>query len=185
MFEGEDDNVGVHLARSRRDEVLELIAKRRSLKQIAGELGIGESTVNYHIRCLKEAHGVNSLAQLADVHAARQSPRSQGDCRISARGESAIPETYPRMEGLLPDDGESLITFQDAMRYKFDAPWIAENEPMVVPEVLEGANASLFRVVVMVAIAVGILALVLLGLGVAQGISAAMASVDPSSVPPG
>jgi biotin operon repressor len=163
--------------RSRRDEVLELVSKRRSLKQIANELGISESTVNYHIRSLKELHGVYTLAQLADIQVLRQESIPEIDCRFSSSRESAVPIAAKFVEGAVPDDGEPLISFRDAMTYEFDAPWNAGGEPQVVPGVLEGANAGLYRAAVIVAIAVGLLALVLLGLGVAQGITAALSGV--------
>lgn len=165
---------------SRRSEVLELVAKRRSLKQVANELGISESTVNYHIRNLKELHGVNSLAQLADVHGLRQGLHTQADYRKSPSRESAVHVSTLFLEGSIPDNGEPMITFQDAIDFKFDAPWTVESEPHVVPGVLEGANSGLFRMAAIVAIAVGMLCLVLLGLGVAQGISAAMSGVGAS-----
>jgi biotin operon repressor len=181
MFNGGGDGDVEHLARSRRDEVLELVAKRRSLKQIANELGIGESTVNYHIRGLKESHGVYTLAQLSDIHASRLVSAPHLDCRISSRRESAVFVGPENLEGMAPDDGEPLITFQDAMHFKVDAPWTTSTEPKVVPEVLNGTNAGLNRGALMVAIALGMLALVLLGLGVAQGITAALAGIGASS----
>jgi DNA-binding CsgD family transcriptional regulator len=167
---------------SRRDEVLELVAKRRSLKQVATELGISESTVNYHIRALKELHRVNTLAQLADVYVSQRELTAQTDCRNSARSESAVSQILPAMEGPIPDNGEPLITFNDAMDFKFDAPWTADCEPSVVPGVLDGTNAGVYRGVAIIAIAVGMLALILLGLGVAQGITAALSGVGATPV---
>jgi DNA-binding CsgD family transcriptional regulator len=181
MFNAGSSDVAELSARSRRDEVLELVAKRRSLKQIANELGIGESTVNYHIRSLKELHGVYTLAQLADVHASRLVAAPEQDCRISSSRESAVSIGVRSLEGMAPDESEPLITFHDALNYRVDAPWIASTEPKVVPGVLDGTNAGLIRGATMVAIAVGFLALVLLGLGVAQGITAALSEIGASS----
>jgi DNA-binding CsgD family transcriptional regulator len=182
MLVGGEIGDSVHSLGSRRDEVLELVARRRSLKQIANELGIGESTVNYHIRALKAQYGVYSLAQLADVYASRQGSTVPIDCRNSSSRESPVPFGGDSTAIERLDGHEPTVTFQDALSYRVDAPWVATVEPVIVPGVLEGTNAKLLRGAAIVAIALGMLALVLLGLGVAQGITAALEGVGAAPV---
>jgi DNA-binding CsgD family transcriptional regulator len=182
MSTGGEIGGSTHSLGSRRDEVLELVARRRSLKQIAHELGIGESTVNYHIRALKAQHGVYSLAQLADVYALRQGSTVPPNCRNSSSRESPIPFGSDSTAIDRLDGHEPTVTFQDALAYRVEAPWVTKEGPVVVPGVLEGTNARLLRGAAIVAIALGMLALVLLGLGVAQGITAALQGIGASPV---
>lgn len=67
------------------------------------------------------------------------------------------------------------------MTYHQRAPW-ESLEPEIVPGVLRGINAKTNRVAVILLIALGLLALTVLGLGVGQGINAVLS--DPPTAPP-
>ena len=158
----------------RQSQVLELIAKRQTLKQVAAELAISESAVNQHVKALKSALGVNSLAELAETHRTRAQIEADGTYRKSACRNSGlhIPENIealPTSERLGP-----VVSFHEALSYRLEAPWEEANEPIVVPGVLNGTNARLVRATLIVGIALGLFILVLVGLGVTQGISNAI-----------
>ncbi|MEZ5684272.1 MAG: helix-turn-helix transcriptional regulator [Novosphingobium sp.] len=167
--------MGCGLLTQRQSQVLELVAKRRTLKQIAGELQISESAVNQHIKALKVILGVNSLSELADLHRTMGNLHAESDCRNSACRISELPSEHDIDQQSELDDQGSEITFHDAFSYRLDAPWEGEIEPKVVPGLLEGSNAGLLRAALIVAIALGFFALILIGLGVAQGVSEVIA----------
>ncbi len=168
---------------SRQVQVLELVAKRRTLKQVAGELGISESAVNQHIKTLKLALGVNSLTELADVHRAMPDPLLTEDCRNSACINSGLPSDPPASQIPVADDLTPAVSFHDSISYRVDAPWSLMTEPRVVPEVLNGANSKWARATLMVALTIGLFAAVILGLGAAQGVSSALSAERIASTP--
>lgn len=159
---------------ARQAQVLELVAKRCTLKQIASLLSISESAVNQHIKALKSVLGVNSLTELAEVHRALLNVEAGETCRKTACRISGLSQPdqigeQPDSEGLGP-----IVSFHDALSYRLGTPWEDANEPEVVPGVLNGTNAKLVRATLIVALALGLFILVLVGLGVAQGISQAI-----------
>lgn len=166
---------GCGLLTQRQSQVLELVAKRRTLKQIAGELQISESAVNQHIKALKVILGVNSLSELADLHRTMGNLHAESDCINSACRISELPSEHGIDQQSELDDQGSEITFHDAFSYRLDAPWEGKPEPWVVPGLLNGPNSKLLRAALIVAMALGFLALVLVGLGVAQGVSEVIA----------
>ncbi|MFM5954216.1 MAG: LuxR C-terminal-related transcriptional regulator [Novosphingobium sp.] len=167
----------------RQGQVLELVAKRCALKQIAAELSISESAVNQHIRALKLALGVNSLPELAQAYRAIDLPRDDVACRKPACRKSGL-SLQPESEHLPVQDGMGpTLSFHEPMSIHIDAPWESLSEPAIVPEVLNGTNGKLARSAYVVAIALGLFVTILVGLGVAQGITAAwFSNGSPPSV---
>lgn len=177
-----DEATCLDLTRTRGDEIIALVARRRTLKVVASELGISVSTVNYHVRELKDRFGVNSLAQLVDIHNSRKVSAVSADCTFSPSTECAVQSKPESMASDAASSDEPSITFRDALTYSVDAPWTVSKEPIVVPGVLDSTNATIFRGAAIVGIAVGLFILVLLGLGVAQGITAALSGVSTAPV---
>ncbi|MBK9010201.1 helix-turn-helix transcriptional regulator [Novosphingobium sp.] len=168
-YEGADRT---KLLTPRQAQVLELVAKRRSLKQIAAELGISESAVNQHIKALKGILAVNSLPELAEAHRHfSQGGNTQG-CRKTACTKSGVPQASEIGQSPDPDGLEQVVSFHDAIAYRVGVPWEVGDELGVVPKVLNSTNAKLARTAYILGIAVGMFILILTGLGVAQGISA-------------
>jgi len=162
-----------HELTKRQAQVLELVAKRRTLKQIASELSISESAINQHIKALKASLGVNSLAGLADVHRMLTECAEDSDYIKSTCRKSGLSEGSENSQRMRQDDLEPTLSFQDAISYTVAAPWEYQEDPVVVPRVLNGANAKLVRSAYIVGIAIGFFILVLTGLGIAQGLTAA------------
>jgi DNA-binding CsgD family transcriptional regulator len=168
---------GYGLLTQRQSQVLELVAKRRTLKQIAGQLQISESAINQHIKALKVILGVNSLSELADFHRTMGNLHAESDCRNSACRISELPSEHEIYQQSELDSQGSDVTFHDVFSYRLNTPWEVQAEPKVVPGLLNGPSSRLLRAALIVAMALGFLSLVLIGLGVAQGVSEVVAGV--------
>ena len=156
--------------------VLSAIDRRLPLKMVAGELGISESRVNQHVRALKERYGVHSLPDLVDAWRGEE-------------GAAGIEESYrssawriPQVSGLA-DRGETEgrvvpgeFVLADAAPLAIEAPWMARIEPRVVPGALDGGNAVLLRLAVIIGIAFGLIAAVVLVVTASLSLSEAMES---------
>ena len=165
---------GCGLLTQRQSQVLELVAKRRTLKQIAGELQNSESAVNQHIKTLKVILDANSLSELADIHRTMGNLHAESDCIISTCRISELSSEHEIDQQSQQDSQGSEVTFHDVFSYRLNAPWEDQAEPKVVPGLLEGPSARLLRTALIVGIALGLFALVLIGLGIAQGVSEAI-----------
>ena len=146
----------------RQREVLELIDRRMPIKRIAFELGISESRVNQHIRALKDAYGVQGLDALVAAYRA-QTPEIErnADYRNAASSNSEVPHhRHVDHEGDRVAPGEFVLA--DVAPIAIEAPWEAKHDPRVVPGVLDGDHAVLYRLAVIVGLALAFIVLVIL-----------------------
>lgn len=174
--------------------VLEGIDRRLPLKAVAAELGISKSRVNQHVRALKEIYGVASLGELVEawrgeasrttVSASNQtSLLSDEPYRNSAWRNSQVPKSDDGLDqGSRVAPGEFVLS--DAAPIAIEAPWKKHEEPQVVPGVLDGDNAVLIRLAVIIGIAFGIVAAVVLMVTATLSLSQALKGivVTPSKV---
>jgi DNA-binding CsgD family transcriptional regulator len=142
--------------------VLSGIDRRLPLKSIAAELGVSESRINQHVRALKERFGVHTLPALVDAWREQDVEFIEADpCRNPAW---RIPQVPDQAIGGETDDrvapGEFVLS--DAALYAIEAPWTVKNEPRVVPGMLDGDNAVLLRLAVIIGMAFGLLAAIVL-----------------------
>lgn len=173
----------------RQRAVMERIDRRVPIKVIAQELGVSETRINQHIRALKMIYNAGSLGELVVNYRATlaveetgatsqydpgnvpdadlRNPFSQSAYTISQVNAEAESGEF---EGR--DDPGRLI-LSDAMPLFEQAPWLRSSEPRVVPGVLDGEHAVLLRLGVIVGIATGILASVILVITAAMTLSAA------------
>ena len=168
-------------------EVMERIDKRLSIKVIAKELGVSETRINQHIRALKNHFEVESLGDLVEAYRATNAPSLDAE---EAEGLTVFqgfaknlkpynnpvysknqvpeaeqnPQTYPGN-----DPGE--LVMSDVLPLETQAPWLRPAEPQVVPRVLDGKNAVIYRLLAIVGIAFGTLAAVVLAVTAAVTIS--------------
>jgi DNA-binding CsgD family transcriptional regulator len=154
-------------------EVLTFVAENRTSKEIAWELGISESAVNQRIEGVRTRAGSPPRAELARAY--RQYLQDlEAACNPLPDKIPQVPQVAedPPIENR--DDHAEHLALADAVTYTVTAPWQHEPFERVVPEVLDGANAGLSRTAAMIAIALGILLVAMVGLGVARALSGSM-----------
>jgi transposase-like protein len=173
----------------RQRAVMERIDRRVPIKVIAQELGVSETRINQHIRALKDFYDAGSLGVLVENYRATIRPEtdenpSENSLEPSADADLLKPFSEPAYRNSqiipVPDpddlaerDDPGRLVLSDAMPLIEQAPWLRPGEPRVVPGVLDGEHAVLFRLGAIVGIASGILASVILAVTAAMTLSAA------------
>ena len=146
--------------------VMERIDRRVPIKLIADDLSVSESRINQHIRKLKDRYGAASLNDLVASYRAEHFGENGGNepfqtYRKPASRKNQLPET-----AINSDDGDRVasdeLVFADALAFPIEAPWQQANEPQIVPGMLDGDNAVTYRLALMIAIAFGLVAAVIL-----------------------
>lgn len=151
--------------------VLQGIARRETIKVIAGDLQISESAVNQHIKALKARFDVHSLADLSAIYSDFSATSMPADCRKAAYRKNHLPEATHLVNEPLQDEIQPVQSFHDAMTYQRRAPWEGIEQLSVSPGVLNGANGRWYRLAAIVVITVGLFVAVVVGLGAARSLS--------------
>jgi DNA-binding CsgD family transcriptional regulator len=166
----------------RQRAVMERIDRRVPIKVIAQELGVSETRINQHIRALKDVYQAGSLGELVENYRATIPPETptegaenlpEKDLGTAADEALANPlseAAYTKYQvnpatdfpDLGPRDDPGRLVLSDTLSLIEQAPWLKPGEPRVVPGVLDGDHAVLFRLGAIVGIASGILAAVVL-----------------------
>ena len=178
----------------RQQAVMQRIDRRVPIKVIAQELGVSETRINQHIRALKDVYEAGSLGELVENYRATLPPApaenaedvpsmtallgeptdtgASGPFSEAVYTKKQIPEPAIFADQLLRDDPGRLV-MSDSMPLLDQAPWLRPGEPRVVPGVLDGEHAVLFRLGAIVGIASGVLAAVVLTITAARTLSEA------------
>ena len=153
--------------------VLDGVDRRLPLKAVAAELGISESRVNQHIRALKQRYRVNNLPDLVEAWRTQdpekqlEPPYRNSAWRIpQVPGDDIHGDARSRVA-----PGEFVLA--DAAPLAIEAPWMAMIEPRVVPGMLDGDNAVLMRLALIVGLALGLIAAIVLVMTASLSLSAA------------
>ena len=167
--------------------VLDGVDRRLPLKAVAAELGISESRVNQHIRALKERYRVNNLPDLVDAWRTQDPEKAaEPPYRNSAWRIPQVPGHGIRGDArsrVAP--GEFVLA--DAAPLAIEAPWMTRIEPRVVPGMLDGDNAVLLRLALIVGLAFGLVAAIVLVVTASLSLSEALggtAAVPANQSPP-
>ena len=163
-------------------DVLERIDRRVPIKVIALELGISDTRVNQHIRALKDHFQVYSLNELVECYRAEFADESSASEVDDAEPQGLSETEYRKneLEDLHPESEEvgrvdpGEIVLSDIMSLTGQAMWKVAEEPKVVPGMLDGDHAVLARLAVIVGMALGILAAVVLAVTASITISDAL-----------
>ena len=176
-------------------EVIRRIDRRMPIKLIASEMGVSETRINQHIRALKRLYDAGSLNELVESYR-----RSERGTPVSAEGRetSGLPSisgmaeaagmrpgtplrnaayskkqltNQPHIRDLSDRDDPGSIRLSDAHVVARDAPWAHDIEPVVVFGALDGKHAVLYRSLVMVGLAFGMIAGVVLVVSAALSLS--------------
>lgn len=154
----------------RQTQVLRLIDRRLTIKEIAGELGISETRVNQHIDTLKRRLGANTHRELAARYQEMLARAVSTPLSTSTGGKSQLPaDDKPRSSAGGIAAGE--FTFADGHAFSVEAPWAKGSEPRVVPPALDGSNAVLLRLALIVAMVFAILASLVLAITAADSVT--------------
>ncbi len=173
----------------RQRAVMERIDRRVPIKVIAAELGVSETRINQHIRALKDFYDAGSLGELVENFRATLAPEvsdesasgtpaeTPDEALLKVFSEAAYLKTQVNGPTDFTDfggrDDPGRLVLSDAMPLIEQAPWLRPGEPKVVPGVLDGEHAVLFRLGAIIGIASGILAAVILAVTAAMTLSAA------------
>ncbi len=177
----------------RQRAVMERIDRRVPIKVIAQELGVSETRINQHIRALKDIFDAGNLGDLVERYRETISTQDGESSPIgptkskekqlpadSSKGfsepaysNSQVPTDHPDVNSGSPVDQGELV-MSDVLPLLEQAPWLRPGEPKVVPGLLDGEHALLFRLGAIVAIAFGFLAAVVLMATAAITISEAL-----------
>ncbi len=159
----------------RQSSVIRRIDRRVPIKVIAQDLGVSETRINQHIRALKDIYQVDSLNELVEQYRAEKTAvnAAEGGFSEPAYRISQLSGAISNRENeTRVDPGE--IVMNDVMPMLGNGPWNLSDEPRVVPGMLDGENAVLVRLAVIVGITFGILAAVVLTVTAAMMLSEAM-----------
>jgi hypothetical protein len=175
----------------RQRAVMERIDRRVPIKVIAADLGVSETRINQHIRALKNIYGAASMTDLVenyrtahglelvvdrafeDERGAADSPYAKLPLSENEYSKNQIIER-PGNGHDWPRNDPGALLISDVLPLAEQAPWLKPGEPRVVPGLLDGEHAVLFRVVAMLLIAIGVLAAVVLTVTAAITLSEAM-----------
>ncbi|HSJ79349.1 MAG TPA: hypothetical protein VK913_11505 [Erythrobacter sp.] len=179
---------------------MERIDRRVPIKVIAQELGVSETRINQHIRALKDVYEAGSLGELVENYRASIAAEAPAEglsdnsskvenfvefdigiptdeALLNPFSQSAYTKTQINPVHNLADvadrDDPGRLVLSDAMPLIEQAPWLRPGEPRVVPGVLDGEHAVLFRLGAIVGIASGVLAAVVLTVTAAVTLSEA------------
>ena len=174
----------------RQQAVIERIDRRMPIKVIAQELGVSETRINQHIRALKDIYEAESLGELVEKYRESLPPeelqenkKPEGVNVVTQAPEKGLSETvYSKNQvpggGSIGNDESRVdhgeLVMSDVLPLIEQAPWLRPGEPKVVPRVLDGENAVLFRFAAIIGIAFGFLAAVVLTVTAAMTISEAL-----------
>jgi DNA-binding CsgD family transcriptional regulator len=154
----------------RQKQVLSLIDRRLTIKEIAAELGISETRVNQHITTLKQRLDANTHRELAARYREMFTPVVPPPFRNPAGTKTQlVGERQPRSIPGRAADGDLVLA--DVHAFSLEAPWARASEPQVVPPVLDGKNAVLLRLAVVAAMVCGILASLILAITAATSLT--------------
>ncbi len=144
-------------------QTMELLSEGRTSKEIARQLGISVSAVVQRVESLRAKAGGAMRKDLVRNYRLYQE-RSLVTCnQITGNSVHLAPHDELPDAPLWNFSGSDL-ELADAMTFERSGLWASQSEPRVVPEVLDGKDASLKRILVAIlaALAMGGLMLVLI-----------------------
>lgn len=137
-------------------QVFALLAEGRTSKEIAWRLGVTDSAIVQRIEAVRSRAGSVPRAELArDYRLYIASQSSSASAAIHPAGATDVGS-------MVLADGPASSSPDRRSRHA---------DGLIVPEMFAGPNAGLNRMAAMVVIALGLLAVAMVGLGVAQAVA--------------
>jgi DNA-binding CsgD family transcriptional regulator len=151
-------------------EVLALLGEGRTGKEIANTLCISESAVIQRIETVRSKFDGATRQELGRIWREHGEPVANGACKELTGKSFELLSEQNEYQSRGQDDAARAVEFADSALFNAKAPWQDRLEPRIVPEVLDGENATIFRWVYAVAAAVGLVILMLILLAVADAL---------------
>ena len=155
-------------------EVLSLIADNRTSKEIAGFLAITESAVNQRIEAVRARLGGIPRAELARLYR-QMAIAKPADSNANGTSNPLTADNFQLTHSAMGTDsgernrGDMPLPAEATDTELF--PHFAPAPLRVVPLAFDGEHGTLNRLLAMIAVAVGLLALAMVCLGVAQALN--------------
>lgn len=132
----------------RQRDVLCLLGKGLSEKEIATELGMSPSRVTQHVRALKDRLGTERRSGLVAAAAGLQPYDKTIGRKIPVPGPADFGEPAP---GVVPDQ----VSVSDAMPLRHPAPWESDAY-RVGPGAFDGPGGRVLKIAAIILIALGL-----------------------------
>jgi DNA-binding CsgD family transcriptional regulator len=139
-------------------EVFALLAEGRTSKEIAWRLGVTDSAIVQRIEAVRSRAGSPPRAELAREYR----------LYIASQSSSAPAGMHP---AAATDSRVGSMALADGPVSGCADRWSRQADGLIVPGMFAGPNAGLNRMAAMVVIALGLLAVAMVGLGVAQAVA--------------
>lgn len=141
--------------------IVKQVALRTPIKEIAYELGVAPSTVNDHLAAAKRKLGVRTTRDLVSLVLAEKQAFGSDDVTPQIGGHTknriGLSESSPQQER----KDKPVFSFHDSMALGSPDDWYTR-EPAVVPEALDGENATTARLIAIAKFAALIMTCVIL-----------------------
>ncbi|RIV93410.1 LuxR family transcriptional regulator [Aurantiacibacter xanthus] len=150
-------------------ETMDLLCDGWTSKEIATKLGVSESAVVQRIETVRAKSGGLLRKELVRLYRDYASA-GEADCKQNTGKIFQLSEWEHDVDTGIRNDADDDLVLSDAMSFHRSAPWASQSEPRVVPEVLDGDSATLYRLLAAVGLALGMVALTLILLAVAEAL---------------
>ena len=150
-------------------ETMELLCDGWTSKEIAAKLGVSESAVVQRIETVRAKSGGMLRKELVRLYR-EYSTGAEAACKHNTGKIFQLSDWSVDADTGIGNDADDDLVLSDAMSFQRSAPWASETEPRVVPEVLDGESATLYRLLAAVALALGMVVLTLVLLAVAEAL---------------
>lgn len=152
-------------------EVMDLLLENRTSKEIAHALNVSESAIVQRIEVVRQRAGGRSRSEV--IRAYRRyvvDRRAPEICNNLTGGNFQLSENDDAFEKPVRGHDRRIFTLSDATTFQRRAPWQEDRSQSLVPEVLDGDHALRNRWLLAIALAIGMLALIVLGLAAATAL---------------
>lgn len=165
----------------RQREVLALLDRRMTHKQIANELEISTARVSQYVRAIKDRMGVETLAQVVERYRALEPADPQGYKEVPSQSFQLPDSAGP----LQPEGGSepARLLFSDVQPNAWPDLADEERTERIVPGVLDGKHAVVARIGVIVAVSLGFMIFLIVAI-TAAGTLSNLLSTGMLSPPP-
>ena len=159
------------LLTKQQERVVEGLANRLTIKEVAADLGLSPSTINQHIKAAKLRLQVNTHRELVEAYCANC------DSSSSTRAKNGVsPTAFPLPEPG-PDDPGGLV-LSDSQSFDFELP--RPGRDRIVPQALDGTFAGYSRLAAMAVLVAVIFTAVVLGTMAVEKVSDAVQTTEPN-----